>query len=279
LFNRVVRPNLVPGVPLKNPLWTPNCRVGSAGGATGPFGCEPYVNPAAFMRPAKGQLGNAPRTLTITEPMRQYFDLSIQKDFPMPWIGDEGRRRINIRVDAINVFNTPNFYFNSRGNTPFGFGTFPVEFSGSECIANLSIPTPTTANCPGGTRTSVISEGDYNQWAAFNNRPGASDPAGAAILAQIRAMVNGVRLPPRPGQPVGGGALPDNFYSIQVPQGFATANSLSRDITTLDGFRLYRLRGSYDGNFGSLTSGAIAFGSPNPGTSQRYLQFGIRLIF
>ena len=36
---------------------------------------------------------------------------------------------------------------------------------------------------------------------------------------------------------------------------------------------------NYDGNFGSLTSGAVAFGSPNPGTSSRYLQFGIRLIF
>jgi hypothetical protein len=42
-------------------------------------GCEPYVNPAAFMRPPKGHLGNAPRTLSITEPMRHYFDLSIQK--------------------------------------------------------------------------------------------------------------------------------------------------------------------------------------------------------
>jgi len=92
-------------------------------------------------------------------------------------------------------------------------------------------------------------------------------------------MVNALRLPPRPGQPAGSGALPDNFYSIQVPQGFATANSLTYDIRTLDGFRLWRLRNNYDGNFGTLTSGAIAFGSPNPGTSQRYIQFGIRLIF
>ncbi|PYS98227.1 MAG: hypothetical protein DMF63_16360 [Acidobacteria bacterium] len=279
LFNRVVRPDLVPGVPLKNPLWDPGCRVGSSGAATGPAGCEPYVNPAAFMRPAKGKLGNAPRTLTITEPMRHYFDLSIQKDFPMPWISDEGRRRINFRVDAINVFNTPNFYFNSRGNTPFGFGTFPVEFNGNECIANLSIPVPDATNCPGGTRTSPISAAEYNTWASFNNKPQSTTPEGMAILAQIRAMVDANRLPPRAGQPVGGGALPDNFYSIQVQQGFATKNSLSYDITTLEGFRLWRLRNNYDGNFGSLTSGAVAFGSPNPGTSQRYLQFGIRLIF
>jgi len=92
-------------------------------------------------------------------------------------------------------------------------------------------------------------------------------------------LIDASRLAPRPGQPVGGGALPDNFFSIPVQQGFATKNSLSYDITTLEGFRLWRLRNNYDGNFGSLTSGAVAFGSPNPGTSQRYLQFGIRLIF
>ncbi|HTH38860.1 MAG TPA: hypothetical protein VL572_12875, partial [Pyrinomonadaceae bacterium] len=279
LFNRVVRPDIVAGVPLKNPLWDPSCRVGSSGGANGPAGCEPYVNPAAFRRPPKGQLGNAARTLTITEPMRKYFDLSVQKDFPMPWIGDEGKRRINIRVDAINLFNIPNFYFNSRGNTPFGFGTFPNEFPGTECIANVSIPTPTTGNCPGGTRQSVITAGEYDTWANANNQPLSNTAAGAAILGQIRTNVNTVRLPPRPGQPVGGGALPDNFFSLAVPQGFATTNSLTRDIRTLEGFQLWRLRSTYDGNFGSLTSGAIAFGSPNPGTSQRYIQFGVRLIF
>ncbi len=125
------------------------------------------------MRPAKGKLGNAPRTLSISEPMRKYFDLSIQKDFPMPWIGGEGKRKINFRVDALNVFNMPNFYFNSRGNTPFGFGGFPTEFNGTECIANTSIVTPTTANCPGGTRSSPISAAEYDAWAALasNNQP------------------------------------------------------------------------------------------------------------
>ena len=280
LFNRVVRPDIVVGVPLKNPLWDPSCRVGSAGTATG-GGCEPYVNPAAFMRPAKGKLGNAPRTLSITEPLRKYFDLSIQKDFPMPWIGGEGKRRINFRIDALNVFNIPNFYFNSRGNTPFGFGTFPTEFNGSECIANPSLPNTTTCAGAANQRTSVISAGEYDVWAAFNNQQPSTTAAGQAILGQIRTMVNGVRLPPRAGQPAGQGALPDNFFSIQVPQGFATRNSLSYDIRTLEGFRLWRLRNNYDGNFGSLTSGQVgtSFGSPNPGTSSRYLQFGIRLIF
>lgn len=90
-------------------------------------------------------------------------------------------------------------------------------------------------------------------------------------------MIAAFRLTPRPGQT--SGALPGNFFSVPLPQGFATMNALAHNITTLEGFRLYRLRQNYDGNFGTLTSGAIAFGSPNPGTSPRYLQFGIRLIF
>ena len=284
-FNRVVRPDIVPGVPLKNPLWDPGCRVGSAGAATGPAGCEPYINPAAFMRPPKGQLGNAPRSISITEPVRHYFDLSIQKDFPL---NKDGTRRINFRVDALNILNTPNFYFNNRGNQPFGWGGAPTEFAGgtTECISNPSLaitacPNP-AAGQPATQRTSVISEAEYTAWATFNNRPlltaNPNDP-GRVLLGQIRANANAVRLPPRPGQPAGSGALPDNFFSIPVPQGFATRNALLYDITDLNGFKTWRLRQAYVNDFGSLTSGALAFGSPNPGTSSRYVQFGIRLIF
>ncbi|HEY2866649.1 MAG TPA: hypothetical protein VGJ02_06125, partial [Pyrinomonadaceae bacterium] len=286
LFNRVVRPNIVEGVPLRNPLWDPSCRVGPGVGTAGFNVCEPYLNPAAFERPPKGQLGNAPRTLSIREPSRQYFDMSIQKDFPMPWIGNEGKRRINFRVDALNVFNHPVFYWNSRGNTPFGFGTFPTEFNGNECIANLSIPTPITSgsgiNCPGvnPTRTSVISAGEYDAWAAFNNQPLSNASAGQIILGQIRQNVDqNARLAPRPGQT--SGALPDNFFTVPIPLGFATTNPLTYDIRTTQGLALFRLRNSYEANFGTLTSGQVgnSFGSPNPGTSPRYLQFGIRLIF
>ena len=199
----------------------------------------------------------------------------------MPWIGKEGKRRINFRVDALNIFNHPVFYWNSRGNTPFGFGTFPTEFNGNECIADLSIRSPSNTNCPGGQRTSPISPAEYDAWAALNGQPLSTTPAGAAIMGQIRATVDAVRLAPRPGQPVGGGALPNNFFSVQVPQGFATTNPLTFDIRTLQGFQLWRLRNAYEANFGTLTSGQVgnSFGSPNPGTSPRYLQFGIRLIF
>ncbi len=271
LFNRVVRPDIVSGVALKNPLYDKKCRTGSAGGGNG-GGCEPYLNPAAFMRPIKGQLGNAPRSLSIRAPFKQFLDLSIQKDFPMPFIGGEGKRKINFRVDALNVLNHPSFAWNNLGNTPFGMGSLPTEFSLNECIADLTIGTPTTTNCPGTAavvqRSSGISAAEYDAWALFNNKPLSATAAGATALGAIRATANSFRLPPRAGQT--SGALPDNFFHIALPQGFGSSNSLSYDITTLQGFKLYRLRQNYDGNFGTLAPVL---------NNNRYLQFGIRLIF
>jgi len=247
LFNRVVRPDIVPGVPLKNPLWKHNCPVGN--------GCEPFINPAAFMRPVKGQLGNAPRSLDIRPPRQELFDFSLSKDFPWPFFGDkEGKRHLNFRVDLINAFNHPNFRYNNRGNTPFGLGTFPTELT-TETVNGVSQP---------------ITAAEYNTWATFNSQPLASTAAGAALLATIRSNVNAVRLPPRSGST--SGALPLDFFHILLPQGFATRDPLSFDIRTLEGFKLYRIRQTYDTNFGTLTGST-------PETSPRYIQFGIRIFF
>jgi len=224
--NRSVRLDIVPGVPLKNPLWSRDCPIGA--------GCEPYVNPAAFMRPIKGQLGDSPRTISLRSPTQPYFDFSIQKNFPMPFIGGEGKRRINFRVDFLNAFNTPVFRYNNTGNTPFGFGTFPTE-------------TPVTL-------------AEYNAWAKFNGKPNATGANDPALLA-VQNLTVGARLPT--------GALPLDYFHIRVPEGFATADPNSFDITTDQGLKLYRLRQTYDSNFGTL------FPVNNP----RYIQFGIRLFF
>jgi hypothetical protein len=218
--NRSVRMDIVPGVPLKNPRYSSSCSVGG--------GCEPYVNPAAFMRPVKGQLGNAPRTLSLRAPIQQYFDFSIQKTFPMPFIGGEGKRRINFRVDFLNAFNNPVFRYNNTGNTPFGFGTFPSEVAPSQA--------------------------EVTAWNSFA-------PGRAATVAGVTAVLNSARLPT--------GALPLDFFHLRIPEGFATTNANSFDITTVEGLRLYRLRQTYDTNFGTL------FAVNNP----RYIQFGIRLFF
>ncbi len=65
------------------------------------------------------------------------------------------------------------------------------------------------------------------------------------------------------------GALPLDFFHVRVPEGFATTTPTSFDIRTLEGFRLYRLRQTYDTNFGTLRE------VRNP----RYVQFGIRIFF
>ncbi len=151
--NRSIRLDIVEGVPLRNPRYSEACAVGAI--------CEPFINPAAFMRPAKGSLGNAPRTLDIRAPMQEFFDISIQKNFPFPF-GSDSKRRINFRVDLINAFNHPNFRYGNTGNTPLGFGGLPNE-------ANLV-------------------QQDINTWNAF--APGRN-----ATLTQVNNLIANSRLP------------------------------------------------------------------------------------
>jgi hypothetical protein len=250
LFNRYVRPDIVPGVPLRNPLWKRDCPIGSA---APPSGCEPYINPAAFMRPVKGTLGNAPRSLSIRSPRQEFFDFSISKDIGL---GNEGKRRLNLRVDFINAFNHPSFRYFNTGNTPNGLGTFPTEIT-AEAVNGVNQP---------------ITAAEYNTWATFNNQPLSTTSAGAALLAQIRTNVNATRSAGTGGAQTGG--LPVDFFHVPLPQGFATRDPLSFDIRDLQGYKLYRIRQTYDTNFGTLTAA-----SPSNSLIPRYIQFGVRLFF
>ena len=65
------------------------------------------------------------------------------------------------------------------------------------------------------------------------------------------------------------GSLPTDFFHVPVPQGFAAKNPNSFDITTLNGFKLYRLRQAYGNGFGQLRE----LGQP------RYIQFGLKIYF
>ncbi len=227
--NYTIRLDRVPGVSLKNPLWSSSCSIGAA--------CEPYVNPAAFTRPPKGSLGNASRTLEdIRGPIQQYFDLSLQKSFDLPFIGNEGKRRINFRMDLLNAFNKPVFRLAPAGASPNGstFGGVPNE--------------------------TLVTQAELTTWLTAN-------PGRTATLAQVNALLDNSRLPVAAGQTVG--ALPLDFFSIRVPEGFATRNINSFDITTLEGLKQYRLRQAYATSFGTLYSPA----------NGRYIQFGIRLFF
>lgn len=209
--NRTVRPDLVPGMPLKNPLWRRDCPFGIAADNVTP--CEPYINPAAFIRTAKGSLGTAPRTLDVRAPLQEYFDFSLQKNFPFPF-GKEGKRRINFRVDLLNAFNHPNFRLSN--------------LSGSSGFTGLGGGLPNEA---------LLTQADLTAWLAAN-------PGRTATLDQVNNLIVNSRLP--------NGTLPLNFFSVRLPEGFAGKLPANFDITTLEGLKLYRLRQNYDTGFGSL---------------------------
>lgn len=241
-----IRPDVVSGVPLINPNYNRNCVTVNT--------CEPFVNPAAFMRPVKGQLGDASRTLAIRGPMNRFFDASVQKDFPLP--GPEGRRKIQFRVDLLNAFNHPNFQVTSgtlvNGSASNDFMSAPNEGT-----------TTVTINSSGQAQGTFvpISASEYDTWAKFNNQPLSNTQAGAAQLSAIQNMVNSTHSSTSP--------LPVDFFHIPVPQGFATANANSFDIRTLNGFKLYRSRQAYGMGFGQLRE----LGQP------RYIQFGLKVYF
>jgi hypothetical protein len=240
-LTHTIRPDVVPGAPLINPLYSRDC-VGSAT-------CEPYINPAAFMRPVKGQLGDASRTLDIRGPLQQFFDVSVQKNFALPFgLSGDGKRRVQIRADFLNVLNHPNFQVSSGNAGP--------DFMGAPSEGTITV-NPTT----GVVTVTNISNTEYDNWANFNGQPLSSTAAGAAIKNQIEQMVTAARLPNM--------SLPLDFFHIPLPQGFATTNANAFNITTLTGFKEYRLRQAYSPSFGQLRE----LGLP------RYIQFGIKIYF
>jgi hypothetical protein len=205
-LTHTARPDIQPGVPLLNPLYDRNCPTGA--------GCQPYLNPSAFSRPALGALGTAPRTLDGARgPWAQFLDLSVQKNFRL---GE--KRRLQFRVDALNLLNHP------------VFRTFPNNAGGTDFN--------------GAPSTAVLSAADYNTWAAANGQPLAATAAGTALLNQINANVATQRNAL--------GVLPLNFFAVKLPDNFYGKAATSYDIRTLEGFKNFRLRQAYVTSFGDL---------------------------
>jgi carboxypeptidase family protein len=234
---RNVRPDLVPGVPLKNPRWDPACPIGST--------CEPYYNPAAFMRPVKGTLGNAPRSFdNARTPLTHFFDLSMQKSF---YLDKEKKRSIQFRVDAINVLNHP---------------IFRVGRGGEDVGEIFAAPTEASLN-----------DAEYDAWArAMPGRPARTTPAGQAALAQIQGFIQANRIAPNSTTNF---ALRPDFFHVPVPEGFFSMAATSFDITTLEGYKLYRLRNAYTPD----RWGFLEINSGRGGYSPRFLQFAIKFYF
>jgi hypothetical protein len=64
----------------------------------------PAFNTSCFSLPALGQLGNAPRR-SFYGPGIENFDMALIKNVPLG-----GSRALQVRVEAFNVFNHPQFY-------------------------------------------------------------------------------------------------------------------------------------------------------------------------
>ena len=163
--------------------------------------------------------------------MMRFFDLSLQKNFPI----GEGKRRVQLRVDFLNAMNSPIF----RWSNTFDIGGLPDE--------------------------NPLATADYDAWiAADASRAGLArtTTAGAAMYTQVQNHIVGKRLTT--------GALPLDYYAnVKVPQGFATTEANKFDITTLEGFKLYRARRAYTQGFGTLRELQLP----------RYLQFGLKIYF
>src|SRR3712207_5706948 len=111
--------------------------------------------------------------------------------------------------------------------------------------------------------TNLPSEVNLTQ-TEFNNWLAANPTRTTATLAQVNALLQNNRLT--------SGALPLNFFSVPLPQGFATRTPDSFDITTLEGLKLYRLRQQF-------FTAADQFGTLRELGQPRYVQFGVRIFF
>ncbi|MGH8247478.1 MAG: hypothetical protein ACREUU_13720, partial [Gammaproteobacteria bacterium] len=228
---RAIRPDLFSGVSLLNPRWSRNCPVGQQ--------CEPYFNPAAFMRPPKGTLGNAPRTFDGARgPMQHFLDLSVQKNFPF---GEKGSHRLQLRVDFINAFNHPIFRIGRLEDAGEIF-TAPNE--------------------------GLLTTAQYNAWADFNGKPRAGTVEGNSLRTLADQIVIAGRI-------AGTTTLQPVFFSLPLPVGFHSMDPNQFDITTPEGLKLYRMRQAYTPD----RWGFLAAATGRSGYTPRFVQFALKLYF
>jgi len=106
-----VRPDLVPGVPIRDPRWTRQ-----------KANDIPYFNQQAFARPAFGQLGDAPWTMDRARgPWRPNLNLSVFRSF-YPF--ENRRRYLQLRGEFYNAPNHTWFAMNPNSSVRI-FSTAP----------------------------------------------------------------------------------------------------------------------------------------------------------
>jgi hypothetical protein len=153
------------------------------------------------------------------------------------------KRRVQLRVDALNVLNHP--ILRLAGNVGGGTDVFQ--------------------NYPSLNWTAATLQSVYSSWQAANPTSAfpISDPRAAAALAAFQSMILGTQNSKA--------VLPADFYTVPLPKGFITTPANSFDIRTLAGFKDYEIRNNTN------TGGTLTYNTRL--NQQRYLQFGIKFIF
>ena len=159
----VVRPNIIPGVPLINPLWN------KAGASN-----VPYFNPLAFARPAYGQTGDAARTLDYARlPWEPGLDISLGKNiYPF----ENHKRYAQLRFEAFNALN--HTWFTTNPNSSYKIFNSQPTISRTGLSLAGQIPYLIGLNAgafPTGTRDYYIAQTYNVNFGVFNmnnNNPG-----------------------------------------------------------------------------------------------------------
>ncbi len=168
----VVRPDLVPGVPAINPLWTKE-------GASN----IPYFNPLAFARPAYGKLGNSPRTLDwMRTPWQPGLNASLVKNF-YPF--ENRRRNAQLRFEAFNALNHTWFTTNPNSSMAVFTGAPTISRTGLSLAGQIPYMFgPTTPNFAVGTREYYVAQKYNTNFGVFNmnnNNPGRTISLGLKL--------------------------------------------------------------------------------------------------
>jgi hypothetical protein len=145
-----IRPNLVPGAPIRNPRWSRNVA-----------NDVPYFNPEAFARPRFGNTGNAPRTLDwARNPWRQTLNASVFREF-FPF--EQRRRYLQFRAEFFNVLNHTTFLTTANETYHLFASGIPTSRTGLQVDGPIPyLWNQGSANFPIGTKENILAQ-FYNQ--------------------------------------------------------------------------------------------------------------------
>jgi hypothetical protein len=158
-----VRPDLVLGVPILNPLWT---REGASN--------IPYFNPLAFARPAYGKMGDAPRTLDWARtPWQPGLNASLFKNiYPF----ENHKRYAQLRLEAFNVLNHTWFTTNPNSSMTIFNSSPTISRTGLSLAGQIPyLIGKNSTSFPVGSREYYIAQTYNINFGVFNmnnNNPG-----------------------------------------------------------------------------------------------------------